>query len=330
MSHRNFTAAVKAAAFGQWAFILQQLAGATDLQVDDRPSARNNGTACLYCGGHNRYSFKSADNGDWACRHCGGGDGFDLLMKCHGWSFPETVNRVAGLLGLSQDFPEELARLRKEAEQRRRVYEQQNQQKQQQEQAEAIQEVNRFWANSTRYRWHFYAEHKRFSPSLKRLCRQLDDWLLMPVFSPDGFLMNLQRFAHFMPTDGSRWPRYFVRGAPVKGGWLEYGPASDTIMIAEGVADADACYQLESGACKVACAFSSNQFPTTARLVRERHPDSEIILCPDRDQAGRKYAIKAASKVQGCQISEPPSPYKDWSDFFLSQQEVRDGSQNHT
>ncbi len=111
MSHRNFTAAVKGAAFGQWPFILQQLVGLTDLQVDTR--TRSTGTACPHCGGHDRYSFKSADNGDWACRHCSGGDGFDLLMKCHGWSFPEAVNRVAGLLGVSQEDTEEQTRLLK-------------------------------------------------------------------------------------------------------------------------------------------------------------------------------------------------------------------------
>ncbi|WP_252177951.1 primase-helicase zinc-binding domain-containing protein [Endozoicomonas sp. 4G] len=320
MTHRNFTAAVKGAAFGQWPYILQQLAGLTDLQVDTR--TRSTGTACPLCGGHDRYSFKSDDEGGWACRHCGGGDGFTLLMKLHGWDFTRTVQQVASLLGLSQDFPEELDRLRKEAEERRRVHEQQNQQKKQQQQAEGIQEANRFWDNSVPYRRHPYAEYKRFSPFLKSLCRQLDDWLLVPVYSPDGFLMNIQRFVNYMPTDGSRWPRYFVRNAPVKGGWLAYGPDSHHVLITEGVADADACYQIESGACKVVCAFSANQFSSVAKLVRQYHPDSEIILCPDSDPAGLKHAIKATTEVHGCLISQPPTPYKDWSDFFISQQEV--------
>lgn len=317
MNRRDFTASVKAAAFGQWPFILQQLASLTDRQVDTRTTSQ--GTECPLCGGVDRYSFKSADNGWWACRHCpsGGGDGFSLLMQFHDWQFAEAVDHVACLLGLDNKNPEQVRLLRQEAEARRRVHDQQRQSERDQEKARGIQCANRFWANSQPYHRHFYAEHKRFSPTLKNLCRQLDEWLLVPVYSPDGFLMNIQRFVQFMPSNGERWPRYFVKSAPVKGGWLEYGPDSYHILITEGIADADACYQLQQQSCRVICAFSAHQFPRIAELARSRYPDSELVLCPDRDETGLKYAYQAGQQVSGCSVAIPPDGFNDWSDFFL-------------
>jgi phage/plasmid primase-like uncharacterized protein len=69
----------------------------------------------------------------------------------------------------------------------------------------------------------------------------------------------------------------------------------------------------------VICAFSANQFERVASMARSRYPDSELVLCPDRDESGLKYAYKAAHSVSGCSVSLPPEGFNDWSDYFLSQ-----------
>lgn len=58
--------------------------------------------ACPACGGEDRYTFDNRKGrGDFICRGCGAGDGFALLMRVHGWDFPETRRRVMEAAGLT-------------------------------------------------------------------------------------------------------------------------------------------------------------------------------------------------------------------------------------
>ncbi len=316
MNSRDYAATVKAAAAGQWPEILQQLAGLDDRQTDTRH--RHTGCACPLCGGQDRFSFKSPENGWWACRHCRGGDGFTLLMKVHDWPFMEAVGKVGAWLGIEGRSEEDLATLRKASDARRQQRQRQQQASTEQRKAAGIADARRLWARAGPYREHPYAMQKRFSRHLLARCRQHGSWLLVPLYT-DGELVNVQRFAWRQPEGTRRLPRYFVEGAPVKGAFLAFGPDSYTVMITEGVADADACYQLEHGACRVVCAFCASQLPAAAERVRQKMPESQIILCPDNDEAGLKYARIAARTVFGCLIATPPPPDNDWSDHFLSQ-----------
>ncbi len=50
---------------------------------------------CPACGGRDRFTFDNRKlRGDFICRGCGAGDGFGLLMRVHGWGFPEARRRV--------------------------------------------------------------------------------------------------------------------------------------------------------------------------------------------------------------------------------------------
>lgn len=317
MYSRDYTASneIKAAASGQWPFILQELAGLTELQVDTR--TRSTGTSCPLCGGHDRYSFKDSENGWWACRHCGGGDGFTLLIKSQGWDFVTAIKKVGLLLGVDRYNPAELEKTRREARERRDRQQQELARIEQEKHDSAIGRVRQQWCKGQPCNYHPYAEYKLFSNRLKQLCRVEGSRLLIPVCSADGWLMNIQQI-EWQPRF-AQWPKYFVKGAPVKGGFLAYGRESYHILIAEGIADTDACYQLQSEACMVVCAFSAYQFTRIAQLIRNRFPDSEIVLCPDNDDTGLQQASKAALQVHGCALSPPPKGYKDWSQFFLSQ-----------
>ncbi|MCF1458982.1 MAG: toprim domain-containing protein [Shewanella sp.] len=314
MNSRDYAASVKATAAGQWPVILQELAG-----LDDQQVRKNKKTPCPLCGGSTRYSFKDPDNGYWACGYCRGGDGFTLLMKLHDWSFMEAVGKVGAWLGMDSHSEDELARIRKASDARRKQQAAKQKAQQQDLKAAGIADARRLWASAGPYREHPYAIEKRFSQRLLGLCRQHGGWLLVPMLNGQGELVNVQRFAWRKPEGEKRLPRFFVKGAPAKGSLLCWGPDSFTVMITEGVADADACYQLEHCACRVVVAFCASQLPEAARWVRLNRPESQIIVCPDNDDAGRKYGEQAAREVAGCLIATPPPPDNDWSDHFLSQ-----------
>jgi putative DNA primase/helicase len=58
-------------------------------------------TGCPVCqDGKDRFRFDDLDGrGTWFCNQCGAGDGIDLLMKAHGWTFPEMKRRVLEIIG---------------------------------------------------------------------------------------------------------------------------------------------------------------------------------------------------------------------------------------
>lgn len=68
---------------------------------------------CPACGGRDRFTFDNRKlRGDFICRGCGAGDGFALLQRVHGWTFPEArrqVMRAAGLDGRDEPTPRQTA-----------------------------------------------------------------------------------------------------------------------------------------------------------------------------------------------------------------------------
>lgn len=65
---------------------------------------------CPVCGGKDRFRCDNKDGkGTWICGNCGAGDGFSLIMKKLGVDFPEALESVAGVVGISEktDTPKE-------------------------------------------------------------------------------------------------------------------------------------------------------------------------------------------------------------------------------
>jgi putative DNA primase/helicase len=80
-----------------WPVVLAQLG------IDEAFLRPKKAGPCPACGGRDRYVFDNRSNrGDYFCRHCGAGDGFQLLQRAHGWTFRETLQRVAEAAGLEQ------------------------------------------------------------------------------------------------------------------------------------------------------------------------------------------------------------------------------------
>lgn len=77
---------------GKWRGLLEGLG------VDPKYLTGKNGP-CPFCGGTDRWRFTNYNNdGMWVCTHCGTGNGFQLLQKYWGWSFPEARRAVEELI----------------------------------------------------------------------------------------------------------------------------------------------------------------------------------------------------------------------------------------
>ena len=301
---------VRSAAQGQWREILQSLAGLSALQTNTK--TKSTGAPCPMCGGSDRYSFKNADTGGWACRNCGGGDGFELLQKVNGWTFSEAINQVdKWLSGASGIVPAE-------------TWRQQTAEKQQREAEKEKARIEKGRSNTLK-KWeglkectgNEYTRHKQFSGALMQSIRQTGDTVSVPVYDKTGELISLQ---HFPGTkdDKGRSNRYFAKNTSTKGGFHQWGESSYYILIGESISTTDAGYQLAASNRLAVCAFSAAQLPSVAATIREKHPESQIVILADNDQDGLRYATKAVQQVAGCQAVLPPDGHNDWSDYLLA------------
>ena len=89
---------IKAAAAGQWAAIINSVAGISD----DYLNTKRHGP-CPKCGGNDRWRFTNHQDGGGAiCNNCGRfGDGLELIKWYTGWEFPEVVENVGDFLKLT-------------------------------------------------------------------------------------------------------------------------------------------------------------------------------------------------------------------------------------
>lgn len=89
------TADIHAQLGSSWPAILAQLG------IDESFLRPKKSGPCPVCGGRDRYTFDNRKGrGDYICRGHGAGDGFDLLQRLHGWSFPEARRQVMAVAGL--------------------------------------------------------------------------------------------------------------------------------------------------------------------------------------------------------------------------------------
>ena len=143
--------------------------------------------------------------------------------------------------------------------------------------------------------------------------RQLQDSLLVPVRDIQGVLHGLQ----FILLDGKK---RFLKGTAVTGCYHAIGKVNGTILIAEGYATGATLHEITGHA--VACAFSAGNLKPVAVALREKYPDTVLVICADDDHfsegnPGLTKATEAARAVDGLlAIPRFPETRKDGDTDF--------------
>ena len=154
---------------------------------------------------------------------------------------------------------------------------------------------------------HPYLQRKRLPPDG---LRQDGNFLLVPARTLGGRLIGVER----IPAEENANPKRLHVGEKA-GGFHFIGTPVDgqPIALAEGMATASALFSLSGMV--AASVFGAVNLPKAAQLVRAHFPGSEIVVCPDADDAGRKAGEEC--RALGAVILEhsPDSPPGwDWHD----------------
>jgi putative DNA primase/helicase len=145
---------------------------------------------------------------------------------------------------------------------------------------------------------HGYLRAKAMSGEGLRVANTM---LLVPMQDEAGHLWNLQRIA----PDGAK---RFLAGGKTHGLFWMPVPPVDRVCVGEGVATMAAVRKMTGY--PVVAALSAKNLEPVARVIRQRWPDLDIIICGDDDCArtpniGRDAAYAAALAVGG-RIALPP------------------------
>ncbi|HFD6681925.1 TPA: DUF927 domain-containing protein [Providencia alcalifaciens] len=301
---------VKLKANGQWQTILSNLGAEVPL---------NKHTACLHCGGKDRFRFDDkGGNGTFICNQCGSGDGLDLVQRVLGVSVTEAAKAVADIIGIdtrsanSPVYCNDDGKAQQEALRAQRTENQVNEQRE---------------------------KHQRFTARYNRLIEQVqqgesdylkakgligfemdllpDGSLIIPLVDADGTITAAQTIKpngeKRLLLDSAKNGSYYPINEPVN---------VSTVIIAEGLATAMTCQLIQPEAHTVA-AIDAGNLTHVAKVMRTKYPESQIIIAGDDDSknevnTGRVKAEAAAREVSGY-VSIPPCQ-GDWNDYLQSRE----------
>ncbi len=207
--------------------------------------------------------------------------------------------------------PAERQRLRVEIEKQKSEREA----KQKEKQSEAITKARQLWESlPPEPRPTPYTEAKGLPPPPGT--RTEGTALVMPIYGPDGQLMNVERI---FPDGTKRTPK----DGPVSGGFCPIGPkgADLPLLIGEGLFTIYSCH-LATGWPGLAARTAGN-LSAVCKMARRLYPDREIIVLADFDGAteaergfnpGKQSATEAAAAI-GARLAIPPARAGQKMDF---------------
>lgn len=261
---------------------------------------------CPACGGKDRFRYSNKDgNGEYFCSQCGHGDGADLLMKYHRWTFRETADQVRRLIGTVQaepvrKMPDPRIRIRKTLGKCSRA----GRQVQRYLQQRGLPEIR---ANLGEATLQYYGDG--IYPAM-----------VAKFLTPAGELSTL----HVTYLDGGgkaqvESPRkIFPPMRPMKGGAVRLFPQKPRIGIAEGIETALAAsviYEMPVWAC------------LNANMLEQFEPPAgvnEVIIFGDNDKSATGQAAayglakRLASKGVKWAVQVPHTPGTDYLDVWNS------------
>lgn len=165
---------------------------------------------------------------------------------------------------------------------------------------------------------HVYLQRKGI-PALGNVRQDRNGMLLIPVRDHSGNVQSLQ----YIAQDGTK---RFLVGGKVQGGYFIIpGKPEKPLVLCEGYATGASIHL--ACECTVYVAFSANNLPVVANIVRRMFPDASIMVCGDNDETGRSKGQEAAQAAQARLVlpTFTAGTGKDFNDLHQSEglQEVR-------
>lgn len=162
---------------------------------------------------------------------------------------------------------------------------------------------------------HPYLSRKGVQPHGARIGG--DGRLILPLYNAEGSLSSLQ----YIDAAGSK---VYHPGGAVGGCYNVLGSINpqETVYLAEGFATAaTVCEVMNATAIS---AYSANNLPAVAGLLREKFPTLDLVIVADNDKSGtgENYANQAAAK-HGARVILIPTEGQDANDFHLSGGDLR-------
>lgn len=302
---------VTTAAAGRWPDVLSL----TGITVPQSPRQH---AVCPACGGKDRFRFDDGGRGSHICNQCGAGDGLDLVAKVNHCDTTEAARIVAGALGIDSRTTEID---HKAASQRREQMEAERQQR-----AAKDAEQRRKSFEST-----YQSLTKQTIPGESEylIAKGLDGFTF-PII-PDGVLLlalsDVSGTVTAAQTITPAGVKMLVAGSTKRGAYhaVNAQEKPQNIILAEGLATALTAHLMRPDAMIIAAIDAGNLLPV-AQIMRQQHPDAQIIIAADNDyhtgasetgatNTGKDAAEKAALSVAGW-VSLPPTDHKaDWDDY---------------
>jgi len=289
-------------ACGNWPFILPALG----INV---PENNKHGT-CPKCGGKDRFRFDDKDGrGTWFCNQCGNGDGLDLLCLISGKNKSAAAAEIEKLLaGKVATAPAPAKKNASDAQKRAQLIKTYQALSAQSSQGESL------YLKGKGLIGHQYPLTAH-PVSLAGMTFP-EGSLLLPLVTLDNQTTGAQLIS---PTGD----KCLLSGSKMSGAFLAVTPVPDDyperVIITEGFATAITVSGLSEGWC--IDAVSANNLLNVAKAVREKWPDTRLVIAGDNDFAdgkdnpGREKAFQAAQAVNGW-VTIPSGQFKaDWDDF---------------
>lgn len=253
-------------------------------------------TPCPACGGRDRFWYDDKNgNGDYFCQQCSAGDGFSLIQKVTGLSFPESIAEVAAIVGL--DATSNITDADREKWRKEREYREKEQRELEQKMRENIaRKAESTFRNAYQGDFSLYLKNKQVDKDPKIKITH-DGNLLIPAYDEHGKIWNVQTITPdgqklFIQESGGRTGGcFFVIGEVQPDLYDAY-----IICIAEGYATGMSIHMATGH--PVALSFVANNLPKVGAVLRQKYPNAVFVYCADDDSAKENTGLKYAEEAQ--------------------------------
>lgn len=253
-------------------------------------------TPCPACGGRDRFWYDDKNgNGDYFCQQCSAGDGFSLIQKVTGLSFPESIAEVAAIVGL--DATSNITDADREKWRKEREYREKEQRELEQKMRENIaRKAESTFRNAYQGDFSLYLKNKQVDKDPKIKITH-DGNLLIPAYDEHGKIWNVQTITPdgqklFIQESGGRTGGcFFVIGEVQPDLYDAY-----IICIAEGYATGMSIHMATGH--PVALSFVANNLPKVGAVLRQKYPNAVFVYCADDDSAKENTGLKYAQEAQ--------------------------------